>query len=128
MKYVQTQLMSGEEVVHTAKYSWIIYLPAIVLSCVGIGLFLFPIYWLRTVTDEFAVTNKRVIIKTGLISRRTMELNLAKIENIGVDQGILARILNYGKVTLIGTGGTINGINDIDNPLEFRRVVQELSH
>lgn len=53
-----------------------------------------------------AVTNKRVIIKTGLISRRTVELNLAKIENIAVDQGMWGRMMGFGKETVVGTGGT----------------------
>lgn len=128
MGYVSDHLMNGEEVVHTAKYSWIIYMPAIVLTVVVIGIFLYPIYWLRTRTDEFAITNKRVIVKTGLISRKTAEMNLAKIENVGIEQGLLARILNYGTITIVGTGGSTETVLNIHNPLEFRRVVQSLSH
>jgi len=57
-------------------------------------------------SSEFAITNKRVIIKVGLISRKTLEMNLSKIESVNVDQSILGRILRYGTLTVIGTGGT----------------------
>ena len=77
--------------------------------------------------DEFAVTNKRVIVKTGLISRRTLEMNLSKIESVNVDQSIMGRILGYGTITIIGTGGTRESFPKIANPLLFRKKFQELS-
>jgi hypothetical protein len=55
---------------------------------------------------EWLLTSRRVIIKVGLISRRTIEMNLERIESIGVDQGIFGRIFGYGTITMIGTGGT----------------------
>ena len=73
---------------------------------------------------EMAVTNKRVIIKAGLISKKTHELFLHKIENVGVDQGILGRMLGYGTVVVRGTGGTHEPFNKVAAPLEFRRQVQ----
>ena len=77
--------------------------------------------------DEFAVTNKRVIVKTGLISRRTLEMNLSKIESVNVDQSIMGRILGYGTITIIGTGGTRESFPKIAEPLLFRKKFQELS-
>jgi len=56
-------------------------------------------------TTEFGVTNKRLIVKTGLIRRRTLELLLRQVEAIAVDQGLSGRLLGYGSVTLTGTGG-----------------------
>lgn len=77
-------------------------------------------------TSEYAITNKRVIIKKGLISRMTLEMNLTKIESIGVDQSILGRILSYGDITVIGTGGTREVFYDIASPVKFRKTFQEL--
>jgi uncharacterized membrane protein YdbT with pleckstrin-like domain len=59
-------------------------------------------------TTEYAVTNKRIIKKTGLISRKTKEIYLSHVESISIDQGILGRILNFGTIVIIGTGGTRN--------------------
>jgi uncharacterized membrane protein YdbT with pleckstrin-like domain len=73
---------------------------------------------------EFAVTSRRVIIKTGWISRRTIELNMSKVESVEVAQDIFARMLGYGTITVIGTGGTREPFSLINDPLGFRRAVQ----
>jgi uncharacterized membrane protein YdbT with pleckstrin-like domain len=76
-------------------------------------------------TSEFAVTNKRVILKTGLIHNKTAEMFLAKVESVGVDQTILGRIFGYGSIELRGTGGSLEPFENISRPLEFRRQIQE---
>jgi uncharacterized membrane protein YdbT with pleckstrin-like domain len=73
---------------------------------------------------EMAVTNKRVLIKTGLGNRRTLDLMLSRVESIGVDETFLGRMLGYGSVTLRGTGGTPESFVMISHPQEFRRSVQ----
>jgi uncharacterized membrane protein YdbT with pleckstrin-like domain len=128
MGYVESNLISGEEIVYRARYNWTIYLPGIILSIAIIGIFMLIAAWIKQKTDEFAVTNKRVVIKTGLISRKTLEMNLAKIETIGVDQGIFGRMLGYGTITVVGTGGTREMFRGIDEPLDFRKAVQAQSH
>ena len=75
-------------------------------------------------SSEFAVTNKRVVIKVGFINRKTLEMVLTKVETIRVDQSILGRVLNYGTIVVTGTGGTNEPFTAIANPLEFRRQVQ----
>ncbi|TMQ59398.1 MAG: hypothetical protein E6K76_04845 [Candidatus Eisenbacteria bacterium] len=78
---------------------------------------------LRRNATEIAVTNKRVLIKTGLLSRRTIELLISKIESIGVDESPFGRILGFGTVIVRGTGGTPESFDRIAHPLEFRRQV-----
>jgi uncharacterized membrane protein YdbT with pleckstrin-like domain len=73
---------------------------------------------------EMAVTNKRVLIKTGLGSRRTLDLMLSRVESIGVDESFWGRMLGYGSVTVRGTGGTPESFVMISHPQEFRRSVQ----
>jgi uncharacterized membrane protein YdbT with pleckstrin-like domain len=74
---------------------------------------------------EFAVTNKRVILKVGFIQKKTAEMFLNKIESVGVDQSIVGRIFGYGTITIRGTGGTLEPFDRISSPLEFRRQIQE---
>ena len=76
-------------------------------------------------TSEFVITNKRVVVKIGLVWRRTLEMNLSRVETVNVDQSILGRLLDYGTITIIGTGGTRESFRRISKPLEFRRVFQE---
>ena len=71
------------------------------------------------------ITNKRIIMKTGLISRKTFEMNLQKIESVNVDQSFWGRLLGFGTVSIVGTGGSRESFADISEPLLFRRKFQE---
>lgn len=75
--------------------------------------------------SEFVVTNKRVIVKTGVIRKQTAEIFLNKIETVGVDQTLAGRALGYGTISIHGTGGTCEEFIHIANPFEFRRNIQE---
>jgi len=74
---------------------------------------------------EMAVTNKRVLIKTGMASRRTLDLMLNRVESIGVEETVTGRMLGYGTVILRGTGGTPEAFFQIAHPQEFRQQVQQ---
>jgi uncharacterized membrane protein YdbT with pleckstrin-like domain len=86
--------------------------------CVIVG------YFRRSAT-EMSVTNKRVVIKTGVGARVTYEMLLAKVESIGVEESVWGRLLGYGTVVVRGTGGTPEPFRQIGHPLEFRRQVEQ---
>ena len=148
MGYIEKNLTSGEKVVFKTKLHWMLFFWSIIFLALGIYLiivsgeanpaggffgamfFLFGIVKfimaiVRFLTAEFGITNKRVIIKDGLIKRISLELNLDKIEGIGVEQGIFGRILGYGTILITGTGGTKQPLKKISKPLDFRKKVQE---
>lgn len=79
---------------------------------------------LKRSATEMAVTNKRVIVKSGIASRRTIEILLSRIESIAVEEPALGRLLGYGTVIVRGTGGTPEVFERIAHPLEFREQVQ----
>ena len=124
--YINQILIDGEQVIYQARLSlWsqfvLILLGVVLLPLYGFGLVLFLWAWLICKTTELAITNKRIISKSGFIKRTTMELRLDKIESIKVDQGILGRILNYGSITISGTGGDKTPIESIADPLQFQK-------
>jgi hypothetical protein len=116
--YVHSNLTLGEKVIYQAHLHWIVF----------VSLRAILTLWIAPLIDwfssEFAVTNKRIIIKVGLISRKTLEMNLAKVESVNVNQGIFGRILGYGCVTVIGTGGTREPFHGISHPTQFRKAFQ----
>jgi uncharacterized membrane protein YdbT with pleckstrin-like domain len=123
MSYVENNLIQGEQVVYRAELHWIIFIWPVIFSFVLIGIPWLIAAILQKKTTEMAVTNKRVIIKTGIISRRTIEMNLSKIENIEVNQSIIGRIFGYGIITIVGTGGTHEPFKNVSQPLDFRKSV-----
>jgi uncharacterized membrane protein YdbT with pleckstrin-like domain len=147
MGYIEQNLMQGEQIRYYTKLHWIIFISPILLIFIGIcialvfslhsaalivGILFFLVGILLGVprfitykTSEFAVTNKRVLIKVGFIKRHSLELLLQKVEGIGVDQDISGRIFGYGTIIVTGTGGTKEPFKKIANPLEFRKQVQQ---
>jgi uncharacterized membrane protein YdbT with pleckstrin-like domain len=146
MSYVDSILEPGEHLRYRAKLSWTIYALAIALACLAalvwwvsfkvfdygnVGQFAaaaillgaiasFVPAWLRRTATEIAVTDRRVILKRGLIWRHTVEMNMQKIESVDVDQTIHGRLLNYGDVSIRGTGTTFERLRNIDSPLKLR--------
>jgi uncharacterized membrane protein YdbT with pleckstrin-like domain len=82
--------------------------------------------FLRYRSDEIVVTDRRVILKLGVVARRTRELFFSKIESVDLYQGILGRMLDYGTIIIRGTGGTAQPCKFIREPLRFRATVQDM--
>lgn len=78
-------------------------------------------------STEVGLTNRRVLIKEGIIFRKTLELFVERIESVHVDQSILGRMLGYGTVKVVGTGETVGRLSTIPKPLALRRMVQEIN-
>ncbi|HEV8680000.1 MAG TPA: PH domain-containing protein [Stellaceae bacterium] len=146
MKYVEQVLQPGETVVYATSLHWLVYLRAILLAILALGFLLGSALipeqalalevgaaligflalmsalsaLIRRSTTELAVTDRRVIYKTGIFQRHSMEMNRSKVETVGVNQSILGRILGYGTVIVRGTGGSFEPIPFIGEPLDFR--------
>jgi uncharacterized membrane protein YdbT with pleckstrin-like domain len=146
MSYIDDNLVAGEKVMYRARLRWVIYITAVfamlLLGAMGFALraaentkdiawFFFVLAplplikpYLLSRFSEFAVTDKRVLVKTGILQRHTLETLLTKVENISVDQSLWGRLLNYGTITVTGTGGTKEQFARIAAPLEFRKQIQ----
>jgi uncharacterized membrane protein YdbT with pleckstrin-like domain len=93
------------------------------VACLLVGLLLaFRAWFIRWIT-EIAITDRRVIYAHGFIQRHSVEVHMDKIESVDVDQTALGRLLDYGDVTIHGTGTTLEPLRDVDQPIEFRNQV-----
>lgn len=97
----------------------------VVLICLAATIFSGITTFIRYATSEYGVTNRRLVMKVGWISRDSLELFVDKLEAIYVDQSILGRILNYGTLRVVGTGGTEDPFFYVPQPLNFRKVALE---
>ena len=143
MGYIESNLLTDERIVHKARLHWLIFwkAPAVMAASAplfqlepvvgalvfGVGILLCIPPLISYVTSEFGVTSRRVIVKTGVLRRRTLELLLRQVEAISIDQTVMGRLFNYGSVTLSGTGGVREVFHNIAAPLEFRRQIQSLT-
>ena len=149
MRYVRRVLQPGEIIVYTTKLHWLVYLWATLLLAICLVLAIVSWSWadnqnlslalwiaaiisallalssalrafIRRSSTELAVTDQRVIYKTGLLARHTLEMNRGKVESVAVDQTLLGRLFGYGTVTVRGIGSALEPIRNIDDPLSFR--------
>lgn len=104
---------------HYSIFMWIVWLgfAAAVLQWIRM--------WIYHQFSDYGVTNKRVIMKKGWIARDAFETFLDRIEGTRVDQSVLGRILGYGSLIVIGTGGTPDAFPYIPNVLRFRQLLQQ---
>ena len=152
MRYVRRVLQPGETIVYATRQHSVIYARAILLLIIcavlaaagvyssdnqnlslafGIAAALFGLLalgaglraFVRRAATELAITDHRVIYKTGLLSRHTIEMNRDKVESVDVDQTILGRIFGYGTIVVRGTGGSLEPIPNIGDPLTFRSYI-----
>lgn len=94
---------------------WIVFLAGAVL--------LFLPSWYRRMTTEIVITDKRIICKSGWISRRTEEMNISKVETVDVNQSVLGRLLGYGDVLVKGTGASLEPVYRVSRPIELRNAI-----
>ena len=149
MSYIEKNLVQGETLVFRTGLHWSVLVGPVILAlavaaggvaCLfekdmnflyaGAALFIVAaaivaVAVVKRNAVEIAVTNKRVMIKTGMMSRRSLEIMLPKVESIGIDEPAMGRMLGYGTVMIHGTGGTPEPFRRIAQPSEFRREVQE---
>ena len=141
MSYVDQNLMPDEQVVHRGAVHWfsivrgvaealaggIVALSTdgammavgVVVAAAGIGHLILGLVHMKT--TELVITSRRVIAKFGLIKRNTMELSHDRVESLNVTQSVIGRVLDFGTVSVNGTGGRMAPIPKIAHPLRFRR-------
>ena len=152
MGYVERHLLPGERVLYKTRLHWVLFAKPVLVVLAGailavllrqvqdppwlwmiggalalVGLLWSFVHYVEVMTSEFAVTTSRLIFKVGLISRYTTELLLSKVESIGVQQGLVGRVLNYGDLTVTGTGGAREVFRRVRDPIGFRNHVQQAS-
>jgi uncharacterized membrane protein YdbT with pleckstrin-like domain len=147
MNYVRRVLQPGESVIHVTRLHWMIFVPATLWFAAAVVLLIGALTFdgdlriggealaafaaifglaagipalIRRSTTELAVTDRRVIYKSGVLARHTLEMNRSKVESVDVDQSVLGRILNFGTIVVRGTGGSLEPIRMISEPLAFR--------
>lgn len=104
---------------HIPLYKLVAFITLCIAFITGINAYL------EYVFTEFAITNKRVVYKTGWIRRKTIEIRLQRIESIGVAQGFWGRILNYGALEVSGIGGSKDVFINYPDPFGLRTFLQE---
>src|SRR5262249_6226527 len=90
---------------------------AIRLGLAAVGVYFLLRAWFDWWITEIAVTNRRVIYKHGLVSRHTAEMHMDKTVSVTLEQSTLGRMLNYGRVSIIGSGSNEESLGTMNEPI-----------
>lgn len=146
MSYIDKNLLADEKILFRTKKHLIIFFFPLVLAILSIFAFnymhdnviLSKVEWvpslivliyggsvgLNYITSEFAVTNKRVMMREGFFTRHANEMRITAISQVNVDQNLIGQVLDYGSVS-INAFGAFDAYNLISNPHTFQKSVQQ---
>ncbi|MBE2267825.1 MAG: PH domain-containing protein [Anaerolinea sp.] len=96
-------------------------------SLIPFSLMAFVLGLIVFLTAEFGLTTRRIMIKTGIIRRKTLELSLGKVESFQMHESIIGRLLGFNTLRITGSGGTAQTFKYVANAREFQRHVTEFS-
>lgn len=152
MSYIEESLSTDEKVEALFKLHWFAWVPMFCWLLLGLifgltwfiavyevlkilGLITFGLTWFIAIYEivrlrhiEQGVTNKRVILKKGIISRKTEEMKISSIETVEIEQGVFGRIFGYGTVKITGHGMSDFLFKGIDDPLTVKRQIESISN
>lgn len=126
MAYIDSNLIGNEEVLYRGQVTLWAWLPWILWGLILgfltlVGFILIPLGYFVVRSNEAAITNKRLIAKSGLIKRDTVEIPIKKISSLQVRQGIVGRMLGYGSLVISDSGAGHAPIRFIKDPMRFRQ-------
>lgn len=128
MRYIDESLAPGETIIQRGKWPtahWVLaWAVLLVLGIIVVGIFIFIAMVVKMKTTDFAVTNRRVILKEGWLNRRTHELAVESVEGVALTQTIWARLFGYGRIVVTGTGEATIVFPPMGQPVQFRRAIE----
>ena len=133
MSYIDESLSQDEKVAALFKPHWFAYLPMVLWLL--LGLVTFGLTWLIALYEylklrflEQGVTNKRVIVKRGIVGRSTDEMKLSSIETVEISQGVAGRIFGFGDIKVTGRGISDVVFTRIHDPMAVKRAIESVSN
>jgi uncharacterized membrane protein YdbT with pleckstrin-like domain len=131
MGYIQESLSTGEEVRALFRLHWFSKVPMILwlvlaIPTLGLTLLLALWEWLKLRSIELGVTNKRVILKTGIIGRKSEEMKISSIETVEIIQGVIGRLFGFGDVRITGRGVSELVFRKINDPMDVKRKIESV--
>jgi uncharacterized membrane protein YdbT with pleckstrin-like domain len=101
------------------------FILCLILSLVGVGLIIFLIWWIRTKGTELTVTNERVSLRKGILSKFTNDVYLTDIRNVQIYQSFGQRIFGVGSVAISSAGneGIEIEVMGIPDPEKIKSII-----
>lgn len=85
--------------------------------------------YLRWTTEQYIITDRRVIQVHGIFNKRVIDSSLEKINDVELRQSLIGRMMNFGTVEILtASEDAINVMDRIESPLEFKKAMLDAKH
>jgi len=129
------QLNPGEVVCFRGRVSTAYIVVLCIIAVLFCWTFIIPVLviikLLRIGMTQYFITNKRIVIKTGVISKTVSDIALSKCEGVEFYQGLFGRLFGWGTMVTTGTGMKQQRFKGLADPIQFRnelfRIIEENS-
>ncbi len=135
---------TGETILRESRLSWWALWPLVALGLLGLVLVAWGLMrqdhvgnsaaifggltfvwfvgraWARRGAMSVKLTNRYVVLQTGIVSRHTSTVMLNRVESLDVDQSLWQRMTGYGTLTIRGTGSEDLRLKGISDPVGFQ--------
>ncbi|HEV2006570.1 MAG TPA: PH domain-containing protein [Candidatus Limnocylindrales bacterium] len=105
-----------------------------VLGFVALGLLILALVWLfweflSWYSQDYLVTNRRVLKVEGILRKRSADSSLEKINDAVLEQGILGRMLGYGDLDILTAAETsVDQYRMLAEAQQFKRTMLDEKH
>ncbi|MEZ6024132.1 MAG: PH domain-containing protein [Hyphomonadaceae bacterium] len=132
MSYIDKSLAPGEDIIVRGKWPTIYWVGAwlalIFLGILLVGVYIFIAMAIHMSVTQFAVTDRRVVLKRGWLNVHTKELATETVEGVQVVQSIWGKLFGYGRIVITGTGDARIVFPPMAHPIAFRRAIESTRH
>lgn len=104
------------------RFQGIVAVILILASLVPLGIAAYRFMWWRA--EEYIVTNLRIIQVEGILSKRSLDSSLGKVNDVQMKQSLLGRWFDYGDIDILtGSQQAVNDLHGINQPFQFKKAL-----
>jgi len=109
------------------NHPFLFILCIILIAAFGLGLIILLIWWLQTLGTKLTVTNERITLRKGILSKYTNEVFHTDIRNVQLDQSFFQRVFDVGTIAISTSGqeGIEISVQGIPHPQMVRDLIDE---
>jgi membrane protein YdbS with pleckstrin-like domain len=100
--------------------------PRMALVPLVFGVLLLLVVWIRVKSCSYRLTTQRLFVRRGWLARHVDELELYRVKDVVVDQGVLQRVLGYGTITVLADDDTTPKVDlaGISSPTKVKEMIR----
>jgi membrane protein YdbS with pleckstrin-like domain/DNA-directed RNA polymerase subunit RPC12/RpoP len=100
--------------------------PRVALVPIALGMLLLLVVWIRVKSCSYRLTTQRLFVRRGWLTKHVDELELYRVKDVVVDQGVLERVLGYGGVTVLAGDDTTPEVDllRISSPTKVKEMIR----